>query len=178
MNKTREEYLLSKPAEKTKDMYSFQKLMYSRKLPDDIYCGQITSFDMELIPDKVMRIYSRFVLIFKIKIIRGQYVGESVKISFVLSPYFLCSQTDEESEDRLREKIAGYQRKTLGTFRHIGVVVSHSLSAMVDQMPRTVGNVVRFTISQNGESATIDKLLKRIKTFDEMLEPGECPFDK
>lgn len=172
MNKAQENMLIV-PAKKTNGNLPFQNLEYSGTMPDDNYCGKITNFDVEVISDEVMKIYSRLVLTFEIKIIRGEYAGEFVKFSLIISPYFFYLETEEK---RLQKKVADHRRRILSTFRHLGVIVSHSLRAMMFQIPRTIGNIIRFTINNNGEIVAIDKLLKRVKSFDEMLKPEESPF--
>ena len=160
--------------EETESIYSFQNLMRGKALPDCSYTGKITNVDSQIIEDKTDRNYSRFILIFEMKITEGQHTGKTVNIPFILSPYYLYMRTDGEAKERIQERVVEYQRKTFKTFRNVGVVITDAPGAMTAQIAHVAGNIVRFTISRNGKKATIDELVERIKTFDEILK--EYPY--
>lgn len=166
--------------EETESIYSFQNLMRGRELPEGSYKAKITNVSLQVIEDESDRNYGRKIYIFEAEIATGQFAGKTAKIPFIANPSHLDFRMGNETEENRKLRIEEYGTKLLKTVRNSGVVIT-DYQNMVAQIPRIIGNTIEFSISKNKE-ASINKLIERTKTVDEMLQyndlpdGNDCPF--
>ena len=161
--------------EESESVYSFQNLMRGRVLPDDNYTGKITNVALQVIEDESDRNYGKKLFVFEIEVAEGQFTGKIAKIPFILNPYYLDLKMGRETKAGDQQKVADYNNSLLKTFRSVGVVITDSPEVMTAQIAHVTGNTVAFCIKRNGTKATIDELIERTKTFDEMLQLNDLP---
>lgn len=159
--------------EETQSIYSFQNLMPGQLLPEGNYRAKVTNVTLQTIEDKTDRNYGRKIYIFEVEIAKGQFTGKTAKLPFIANPVHLDFRMAEETEEIRRLRTEDYGTKLLKTIRNVGVVIT-DYQSMVAQTMQVIGNTIEFSINAR-KQASIDKLIERVKSVDEMLQHTELP---
>ncbi len=162
-----------RPEEETESIYSFQNLMRGRELPEGSYKAKITDVVLQTIEDECDRNYGKKIYIFEAEIAKGQFTGKIAKIPFIANPAHLNLKMGGETETGRRISVEEHGIKLLKTVRNAGVVIT-DYPGMIAQILDTIGNTIEFSIN-NKKQASIDKLIERVKSFDEMLQHNGLP---